>query len=118
MKKNTLYYDGQCPMCSIEMARLGKHTCDQLDLIDIHSLDKPPIDKALLLKQLHLHTEKGFITGLDANIFAWQHTPWARLWRCLQWPIINPIANFLYNRWAQWRFRRRYGSKHDQGNSL
>ena len=33
---NKLYYDGKCPLCSAEMARLRVHKSTDLSLVDIH----------------------------------------------------------------------------------
>ena len=52
----TLYYDGNCPLCNLEMARLERLKSDELQLADIHALDangdRP--DTETLLRTLHL----------------------------------------------------------------
>ena len=111
MKKNKLYYDGQCPLCTAEMGKLNKLACDRIELVDIHSAPALPANKDDLLKRLHLQTDQGFVTGLDANVLAWQNTPIAWLWRILQWPLIKPIASKAYDYWAEKRFEKRYGSQ-------
>ena len=52
---DTLYYDGQCPLCVKEMDRLRIIKDEQLQLVDIHQLSDPesPVDKDQLLRVLH-----------------------------------------------------------------
>ena len=44
---DTLYYDGQCPLCVKEMDKLRVIKDEQLQLVDIHGLSEPdsPVDK-------------------------------------------------------------------------
>lgn len=109
MKKEILYYDGQCPLCSIEMSHLRERAGNTLELIDIHRSNDLPADKDACLKRLHLQTEKGLVVGIDANIAAWQHTSVGWLWRVLQLPLIKPAASKAYDIWAKRRFAKRYG---------
>lgn len=108
---DTLYYDGQCPLCSKEMAKLGTMCGGGLELRDIHQLpasDALP-DRDTLLRTLHLRTADGrLLTGIDANVAAWQHTRLGPLWAWLRWPLIKPCADFCYNLWAERRYRRLY----------
>ncbi|MDP4652461.1 MAG: DUF393 domain-containing protein [Haliea sp.] len=108
-----LYYDGQCPLCTREMAKLGQLCDGELQLQDIHGLTSETElpDRDTLLRTLHLKTADGqLLTGIDANVMAWQHTRFGPLWRWLQWPVIRPVAEAAYRFWAQRRFRRLYGS--------
>ena len=78
MDKDTLYYDGACPLCSAEIDRLCKFAGDRLVVRDIHALDEHGNlpDRQRLLARLHLRTADGeWLTGLRANIRAWEHTP-------------------------------------------
>jgi predicted DCC family thiol-disulfide oxidoreductase YuxK len=107
---DTLYYDGQCPLCKREVGRL-REISSGLALCDIHDLDDAGLpSRDQLLRQLHLRTAKGeFLTGLEANVAAWQHTRIGWLWRVLQWPLIRPVASRCYNLWARRRYQRLYG---------
>ena len=106
MKKDTLYYDGNCPICSAEMDKLARFSGGRVILKDIHELDGTEAcpDKAQLLSRLHLKTADGnWITGLKANIQAWQHTPFRYLWRLLDWPLINLVSHRCYEFWLRRR---------------
>ena len=107
----TLYYDGQCPLCSAEVRRLQQLGNGSLSLLDIHRLTDTggPAEKTDLLKNLHYVTPSGeVLVGLDANVAAWQHTRVGILWRWLRWPFVRPVAVQLYAFWAKRRYRRLY----------
>ncbi len=120
---DTLYYDGQCPLCVKEMDRLRRLKGSSLSLCDIHELDyqrdhapggdttgqpsgRP--DRDTLLRVLHLERDGVFLTGVDANVAAWQHTRFGWLWRWMTWPVIRPMVERVYDRWARWRYDRLY----------
>jgi len=110
MDKDTIYYDGACPLCSAEIAKLGKFCDGRLVLKDIHTLDgdEASLDKNKLLSRLHLKTADGqWITGLSANIRAWHHTPFRHLWRVLDWPLVRLVSHPCYELWLRWRNRSR-----------
>jgi predicted DCC family thiol-disulfide oxidoreductase YuxK len=111
MSMDTLYYDGQCPLCTAEMEKLHRHADGKLALVDIHSLveepDLPP--RQALLSSLHLQQESGdFLIGLEANVAAWQHTRFGVFFRWLRWPLLRAIADRVYDLWAQLRYRGLY----------
>ncbi len=111
-QKDVLFYDGLCPLCNAEMGKLRRCAGSKLELQDIHQLPEdaqlPSRDE--LLRSLHYRSADGtLISGLDANIAAWQHTRFAGLWRVLQWPLVKPIAVRFYQFWAEVRYRRLYG---------
>ena len=109
----TLFYDGRCSICAKEMARLGKLKTDDLILADIHTMSTDPDlpDADTLLRTLHLREAGGaLLTGVDANVAAWSYTRFGPLFRWMQWPLIGPVVNIFYTRWARWRYERLYSS--------
>ena len=109
--RDTLYYDGKCSLCNAEMNKLRVVKNDSLELVDIHTLDEDPSlpSRDELLRSLHLRTAQGsLMIGLDANVGAWDHTPFASRWRLLQSPVIRPFADLAYRLWARWRYHRLY----------
>ncbi|EED34793.1 putative thiol-disulphide oxidoreductase DCC [Luminiphilus syltensis NOR5-1B] len=107
-----LYFDGQCPLCKREMAKLASVKDDQLILQDIHALsDSAGLpDKDTLLKVLHMKRGDAFLTGIDANLAAWEHTSWLPIWRLLKLPLIYSFTRWVYDVWARQRFSRLYGT--------
>ena len=83
---------------------------DGIDLVDIHQVNDNDLpSKDSLLKRLHLRKADGeWLVGLDANVYAWSLTPYGILFKILRvWPI-RLIVDFIYNRWANQRFKKRY----------
>lgn len=110
--KDTLYYDGACPLCRREMNVLAKKSDDRLSLVDIHSLKELPADMSRhdLLKVLHLQKADGqWLTGADANVAAWQSTPRGKWLRWMRWPGLRWVVDTVYSWWAQRRYDRLYG---------
>lgn len=106
MNKDTLYYDGACPLCRGEINKLARFSDGNLELVDIHRIDESEtgLNKADLLARLHLKTAGGeWITGLKANIRAWQGTPFRHLWRVLDWPLVNRFSYPAYEFWLRRR---------------
>lgn len=109
---DTLFYDGQCPLCAREISTLRKLQRGHLIFADIHdqrhSSNNLPSREALL-RRLHLMTWTGeWVTGLHANVRAWSHTPFGFLFKPLLWPGIHTIASRIYERWADRRYERKY----------
>jgi predicted DCC family thiol-disulfide oxidoreductase YuxK len=111
---DTLFYDGNCPICNKEVARLRQLADKDLALCDIFQAEQYTLpDTDTLLRQLHLQTADGrMLTGVEANVAAWRHTQWAFLFSWMQWPLIHTITEMVYSRWARWRYRRLYGDQY------
>lgn len=109
---DTLFYDGQCPLCAREIRTLRKLQRGHLIFADIHEQRDgistlPSHEK--LLRRLHLMTWTGeWVIGLQANVRAWSHTPFGFLFRPLLWPGIHAVASRIYENWADRRYERKY----------
>jgi predicted DCC family thiol-disulfide oxidoreductase YuxK len=128
---DTLFYDGQCPLCASEIEQLREARGDALALVDIHDLalqstrDKPlnpdsadrsdEPSKDDLLRVLHLRRADGsWLTSADANVAAWESTRHGRLLRVLRWPVLRHAVDMVYALWARWRYRRLYGAQFEE----
>ncbi|MGB0238341.1 MAG: thiol-disulfide oxidoreductase DCC family protein [Cycloclasticus pugetii] len=106
----SLYYDGSCPLCSKEISVLKRLSNDGINFVDIHQINDEGLpSKDNLLKRLHLRKTNGeWLVGLDANVYAWSLTHYGILFKILRiWPI-RSLADSIYNRWADQRFKKRY----------
>jgi predicted DCC family thiol-disulfide oxidoreductase YuxK len=104
----TLFYDGQCQICSVEIAKLKRLADADIQFQDINSLNQSPEERERLFSQLHLRKADGrWLTGLDANIAAWQHTRWRHCVGVLRFPVINTVARLGYGLWLKWYQNRR-----------
>jgi predicted DCC family thiol-disulfide oxidoreductase YuxK len=108
---DTLFYDGQCPLCMREIRLLEKIADDGLQLTDLHEVPDHPGEPSRLarLQNLHLQTGNGeWLTGVDATVRAWSHTRWGFLFSVLRWPLVGPLADAGYRWWARKRYQRLY----------
>lgn len=130
---DTLYYDGQCPLCAAEIEALRRTRGNHLRLVDIHETTSKDTDaggqdpddvepaaatvgpedhpsRDALLRTLHLRRADGsWLRGADANVAAWEGTQRGRLLRVLRWPLVRHVVDLGYAVWARWRYRRLYG---------
>jgi predicted DCC family thiol-disulfide oxidoreductase YuxK len=111
--KDTLFYDGQCPLCLREMQLLQSRTKNRLILIDIHHIkaeaDPDIPNKEQLLRRLHLKKSDGkWLIGLDANVHGWSYTPLGRILQVIRLPGIRQLADKVYGMWADKRDEKRY----------
>ncbi len=108
---DTLFYDGNCPLCMREVRLLTRIADDGLLLTDLHDVSEKPGEPSSLekLKNLHLRTADGeWLTGVDATVRAWSHTRWGFLFSLLRWPLLGPLADAAYRYWARKRYQRLY----------
>ncbi|WP_370979557.1 thiol-disulfide oxidoreductase DCC family protein [Agaribacterium sp. ZY112] len=119
-----IFYDGLCPICSLEMNKLKQ--CDQqkrIHVVDLHTPDfeqlYPHIDLTEALSILHGEYKGSVILGLDVTHRAWTLVGKAFYVAPLQWPVFKPFAGFIYRRFARYRkpisnfLYRRLGVGHD-----
>ena len=103
MKAN-LFYDGQCPLCTKEINLLSRWKNSELQLTNLHEAQKLAKSKNEMLSVLHYQTSDGdWLLGLDATVAAWSHTKLGWLFKPLRWPLIKPLADYIYNNWAKRR---------------
>lgn len=109
---DTLFYDGQCPLCSKEIATLRKLETGDLVFADVHVQNNRKgmlPERDTLLRRLHLLTGDGYwLVGLPATVRAWSHTRLGFLFKPLLWPLVYPLANRVYCSWADRRYQRKY----------
>ena len=110
-----VYYDGKCGLCSKEI----NHYRDiakggDFSWVDIASDPSPLITLSVTqpdaLRRLHAQDIDGKLhIGVAAFILIWQNLPYVR-WTALAWfvklPLIFQIIEFLYGRFADYRFSK------------
>ncbi len=110
--KDTLYYDGTCPLCAKEISLLKKLTGKVITFTDIHQLkriDNKIPSTEVLLRRLHLQCSSGeWLIGLDATVRVWSYTHYGWLFKVLRWPVISIFSDLIYTRWADRRYQKRY----------
>ncbi|WMN89464.1 DUF393 domain-containing protein [Vibrio parahaemolyticus] len=113
MVKLTIFYDGTCPLCAKEMRALTKRDTHQhIRIVDIYSeafSAYPQIDAAKANTILHALDDSGnLLLGLDVTYRAWQLVGRGWLYAPLRWPLIRPVADWLYIKFANNRYRISY----------
>ncbi|MFT5837939.1 MAG: putative DCC family thiol-disulfide oxidoreductase YuxK [Flavobacteriales bacterium] len=117
MMKNshlTIFYDGYCPLCSIEMNKLKQLDKQQnIAFVDIQepsfSADYPHLDRQELDARIHGYLADGsLISGLDVTYLAWKLVGKGWVYAPLRWPVIKWFADIAYNVFAKHRHRISY----------
>lgn len=114
----TIFYDGHCPLCTLEMQKLKMHDKNNLiNLVNLHqesfSTQYPHIDSNKAMQKLHGEYQGKILVALDVTHRAWTLVGKGYLVAPLQFPLIkqiahgtylvvakyrHPISNFLYQR--------------------
>lgn len=107
----TIFYDGFCPLCQMEMRKLAKlDRAKRLIFEDIHQWDfcqrYPQLEWRHLNARIHALRDDGkMVTGLDATHLAWQQVGKGWIYAPLRWPVVRWFADGLYLFFAKHRMR-------------
>ncbi|MCG6202055.1 thiol-disulfide oxidoreductase DCC family protein [Psychromonas antarctica] len=104
----TIFYDGQCPMCSTEMRHLKQHDKNNLiTLEDIHQDDfaalYPDINFTDAMKILHGNYQGKLLLGLAVTHRAWTLVGKGFWVAPLNWPGIKTLSHWGYLGLAKYR---------------
>ena len=117
MKQNltlTIFYDGYCPLCLVEMDKLKQlDTQQNITFVDIQeptfSDRYPHLDWQTLNARIHGYLADGsLISGLDVTYLAWKLVGKGWVYAPLRWPVIRWFADITYNLFAKHRYRISY----------
>lgn len=109
MKKDIVYFDGNCSLCKKEIALWQKLSSDQFEFKDLHQQTLSAQRQKEMLTFLHLEKQDGStLVGIDANFRLWRSHPigWASY--ILSIPGIYQLTRAIYNRWAYRRYDKKY----------
>ncbi|MBE0464699.1 MAG: thiol-disulfide oxidoreductase DCC family protein [Halomonadaceae bacterium] len=107
----TLYYDGQCPFCRIEVEWLNKHpNRKHIRLIDIRKVDFDAAETGYsfdtLMGQLHVRDNEGnWYVGMDASRALYATLGYRRLVKLSCLPGLRGVMNAGYRFFARRRIR-------------
>ncbi|WP_295894544.1 thiol-disulfide oxidoreductase DCC family protein [uncultured Vibrio sp.] len=109
----TIFYDGTCPLCAKEMTALKKHDSrGSIKTVDIYSdefAQYPQINANAANTVLHAIDQAGqLILGLDVTYKAWDLVGKGWVYAPLRWPLVRPVADWCYLRFANNRYRVSY----------
>lgn len=106
----TLFFDSRCPLCALEMGRLGRWDKQgKLAFTDMHSegfdATRYGTTLAAMDAEIHALTHDGrLLVGIDA--IAASYTAVGRGW--LVWPLNIQVTKPLWRRVYRWFARNRY----------
>lgn len=110
MTNNTLiiFYDGNCPLCTLEMQKLKRHDTNKLIVLeDLHQENFvsrfPNVDIDKAMKVLHGRYQGKTLLALDVTHRAWTLVGKGALVAPLQFPIIKQLAHGGYLLVAKYR---------------
>jgi predicted DCC family thiol-disulfide oxidoreductase YuxK len=107
----TLYFDGNCPFCATEMARLRSwNRAGKLSFIDIADPGFEPsflgVDAAALNRELHSRTSSGeILVGIDSMLAAYTLVGKGWLVFPLRVKLLRPLLAWMYRAFARNRYR-------------
>lgn len=110
----TLFYDGLCPLCEMEIRHLKKlDSQNNLTFVDIMASDfselYPKLDWQALDDRIHGMCEDGtLLIGLDATHRAWSEVGKGWVYAPLRWPVIRFFADKAYIIFARNRHKISY----------
>lgn len=104
----TIFFDGRCPLCSLEMQKLKLYDTEGLiKLEDLHQedfeLNFPYVDKSKAMQILHGYYQGKILLGLDVTHRAWTLVGKGKLVAPLQFPVVKQVAHVGYLLLAKYR---------------
>jgi predicted DCC family thiol-disulfide oxidoreductase YuxK len=104
----TIFYDGHCPLCSLEMQKLKRHDINNVIILEnLHQENFqvlfPTIDIDKAMKMLHGQFQGKTLLALDVTHRAWTLVGKGALVAPLQFPVIKQLAHWVYLLLAKYR---------------
>lgn len=114
-QRTTVFFDGGCPMCRREIAHYQRlDAAGRIRWLDIHRerdvVAEVGVSWETAMQRLHVRGSAGELyTGVPAFVAIWREFPRYRwLARAVAAvPGLIPLLDFVYGRFARWRWRRR-----------
>ncbi|TWX64763.1 DUF393 domain-containing protein [Colwellia demingiae] len=97
----TIFYDGNCPMCTAEMNHLKGYDVDnQINLVDLHQENfktlYPAVNVDDAMKILHAFYNGRVLLGLEVTHRAWTIVGKGFWVAPLNWPVIKTVSHWVY----------------------
>ena len=100
--RKTIYYDGACPLCAMEIAHYRKQEgADNLCFRDVSNTDEAPgpdLSREAALARFHIRKEDGtLVSGAAAFVAIWDDLPkWRWAARMARLPLVLPLMELGY----------------------
>lgn len=104
----TIFYDGQCPLCSMEMDKLKHYDTQNLILLvnlhdDNFNLRYPHVNHNQAMRILHGQYQGEILLGLAVTHRAWTLVGKGFWVAPLNFPIVKQLAHYIYLLIAKYR---------------
>lgn len=104
----TIFYDGKCPLCTLEMQKLKSYDCHNLIMLeDLHQTNFeslfPHISLSKAMAVLHGEYQGKVLLALDVTHRAWSLVGRGAFVAPLQFPVIKQVAHLGYLFMAKYR---------------
>lgn len=105
----TLLYDGTCPVCAHEMVRLARLDHHRrLRYVDIAAngfdCSRYGVSREHMMTLMHaVRADGSMLVGVDALHAAYEAVGLGWLWAPARWPLLRPLADWIYVRFARYR---------------
>ncbi|WP_415888953.1 thiol-disulfide oxidoreductase DCC family protein [Neptuniibacter sp. SY11_33] len=112
--KPIVFFDGGCPLCKKEIRHYQRvDTDNSIEWVDIYlnpeRLSNHKIELNAAMERLHSINSDGEInTGVASFLLIWENLPrYKKIARLLRALKLEPLLEFIYTRFAAWRFKKR-----------
>lgn len=112
----TLLYDGNCPICMLEMNQLMQRNAAGLlrftnvsapEFVANHAPQYALRGAPMAALQAQIHAERpdgSFVIGVPVLVLAYEAVGLGRWVQPVTWPLLQPLANFAYRLFARHRY--------------
>jgi predicted DCC family thiol-disulfide oxidoreductase YuxK len=98
----TIYFDGACPLCAIEIAHYKRQEgAEKLAFLDVsqeHAQTGSDLSREKALARFHIRREDGsLLSGAAAFVAIWEDLPrWRWAARVAKWPGVLALMEIFY----------------------
>lgn len=107
----TIFYDGDCPVCAVEINMLRRRCTDgSLLFEDIRAahFDPAALNVSIDTLDARIHAQRAdgvMLEGPEVFALAYRAVGLDMLARLITWPPLAPVTHWLYSRFARHRHR-------------
>ncbi len=103
----TVWYDGNCPICSQEIDWLKRQTDTSISYVDLTTATVLPLERATLMRRFHAQEFNGpLLSGIDAFAALWRRSRFLKpLSAAARIPVFRWIMERSYECFLRFRPR-------------
>jgi predicted DCC family thiol-disulfide oxidoreductase YuxK len=75
LRSLTVWYDGNCPICSREIGWIKRQTGASVSYVDLTTATRLPLERSALMRRFHAQEHDGpLLSGIDAFAALWHRS--------------------------------------------